>query len=187
MERGYLIAVLAILATFTGLSRGFHAAEQWSLIHVRHVGALAKSECHSNAATRAIAKVQTRLRPHYAEEAQLLAEMNVPVPPMPAVSPNVPDEELASQQVAISSCARARALQQAERARHDMLRMQHDIERMSRQMRVEPIAVHVRFPADFEQRIQQRTQVAARIAADQIKLQLRTHCPKADTAEDSEQ
>ena len=183
MERGYLVAVLAIIATFTGLSRGFHAAEQWSVIHIQRFGAMAKSECHANAATRAIAKVQSRLRPHYAQESQLLAEMNVPVPPVP------PDmtEDLATPSVAASSCARARIMQEAQHAQRQMLRMQREMERTSRQMRIEPMAIHVQFPPDFQQRIQAQTEAAVRLAREQVKVQLRTHCPRENAPSDSEQ
>ena len=183
MERGYLVAVLAIVATFSGLSHGFRAAEQWSVLHLRHFGTLARSECPTAAAQRAIAKVQTRLRPHSAEEAQLLAEMNVPVPPIP---PDVA-ANLASEDGVPTACARARTMQQAERARHDMLKMQRDMERASRQMRIEPLSIRVQFPPDFQQRIQEQTQAAVRLAREQVKLQIHTRCTNTSSSTDSAQ
>ena len=183
MERGYVVAALAMVLTFTGLSRGFRSVEQWSVLHVHHIGAFAKAECPANAARRAIAKVQTRLRPHYAEEAQLLAEMNVPVSNVEARMA----EEMAAQEVVISRCARQRAMQEAERARRDALRMQRDMERTSRDIRIQPLSLNVQLPADFEQQIQRSTALAARIAADQVKVHVHVHGVNTNTATDSEQ
>jgi hypothetical protein len=186
MERGYLVAVLAIVATFAGLSRGLRSIEQWSVLHVHHVGAYAKAECPTSAAKRVIAKVQTRLRPHYAEEAQLLAEMNVPVPPVPPVPPDVA-EQVALDSSRISMCARARAMQQAARVRADMLRMQRDMERSARDVRVEPLSLKVQLPADFEQQIQRSTALATRIAADRVKVHVHAFGCNQSTATSSEQ
>lgn len=183
MERGYLVAVLAIVATFAGLSRGLRSLEQWSVLHVHHVGAYAKAECPASAAKRVIAKVQTRLRPHYAEEAQLLAEMNVPVPPVP---PDVA-EEVAADSSRISMCARARAMQQAARVRADMLRMQRDMERSARVVRIEPLSLNVHLPADFDQQIQRSTALATRIATDRVKVHVHVLGCNQNTATSSEQ
>jgi hypothetical protein len=166
MERGYLVAVLAIIVTFTGLSRGIRSLEQGVLAHFQHLGALARDECSANSAARAIAKlkVKTRLVPHTPEEAQLLAEMNVPS----GIS-----EEMAAQQDAAAGtrCARARAMQEMQRAQRDMLRMQRDM-RTSREVRLEPLSIQVHLPPDFEQRIQERTEEAARRATEHVRVKI---------------
>src|ERR1035438_5650479 len=81
MERRYLVAALAIIATFAVFSRGFRTLEHVSLSYGQHVGATAKSKCDGDvsAASRFMGKVRTHLRPGYPEEAQLLAEMNLPI------------------------------------------------------------------------------------------------------------
>jgi hypothetical protein len=183
MERGYVVAALAMVLTFTGLSRGFRSVEQWSVLHVHHIGAFAKAECPATAARRAIAKVQTRLRPHYAEEAQLLAEMNVPVSDVQARMA----EEMASQEEAVSRCARQRAMQEAARARRDALRMQRDMERTAADVRIEPLSLNVQLPADFEQQIKRSTALATRFAADQVKVHVHVLGCNPNTTTSSEQ
>src|ERR1035437_633153 len=81
MERRYLVAALAIIATFAVFSRGFRTLERVSLSYGQHVGADAKAKCNADvsAASRFMGKVRTHLRPGYPEEAQLLAEMNLPI------------------------------------------------------------------------------------------------------------
>jgi len=183
MERGYVVAALAMVLTFTGLSRGFHSVEQWSVLHVRHIGAFAKAECPATAARRAIAKVQTRLRPHYAEEAQLLAEMNVP---MPDISAKVA-EDMAAREVVVSRCARQRAIQEAARARQDALRMQRDMQRSAQDVRIEPLSLNIQLPPDLEQQIERSTALATRIAADQVKVHVHVLGCYPNTATRSEQ
>ncbi len=164
MERGYLIAALAIIATFTGFSRGFRCVEQCALLHVRHIGALAKAECHSHSAEQAVAKLKTHLRPYYPQKAQLLAELNSPAVDVQSAMA----EALAAQHAGAARCARARAMQEVQRARRDMLRMRQDV---VEQVRIEPLSLQVDLPADIERQIQQSTEIATRIAARQVKLQ----------------
>lgn len=168
MERGYLIAVLAIIATFTGFSRGFQSVEQWSLLHLRNIQAMAKAECHAHSAARAIAKIETRLRPHYAKKAQLLAEMNLP---LANVQPGLA-EEMARQNVETARCARARAMQEVERARRDMVRMQRDMAHISVYQPITPLSLQISLPPNLDEQIRQSTEMAGKIAARQIKLQI---------------
>ncbi len=177
MERGYLIAVLAILVTFTGLSHGFRSLEQWSLLHLRHIDSQAKAECHRNDAARAIAKLKTHLRPRYAQEAQLLAEMNVPM----ADAQSTIAEQMARQDADVGRCARARAMQEAERARRDVLRMQRDMGRASERVRIDPLSLQIDLPPDFEKRIEQSSAMAAKMAVRQVKLQIFANQPDAAT------
>ena len=79
MERRYLVAALAIIATFAGFSHGFRCLQHLSLLHAEHLDAMAKVKADAGSAARAMAKIRTHLRPGYPEEAQLLAEMNVPI------------------------------------------------------------------------------------------------------------
>ena len=170
MERGYLIAVLAIVATFTGISHGFRSVENWSLAHLKHSSPMGKAECPTKAAAQAVAKLRTHLRPHYAEEAQLLAEMNVPM----ADAQSAIAEEMSRQAEAMSvvSCARARAMQDAARAHRDMLRMQRDVGRIHTAVRIDPMSLHIELPADFEQQIANTSAAAAKIAARQVQLRI---------------
>jgi hypothetical protein len=64
-------------------------------------------------------KVRTHLRPGYPEEAQLLAEMNLPI----AMAQAKVAEEVARQNMAAARCARATAKREAERARREATRM----------------------------------------------------------------
>jgi len=170
MERGYLIAALALIATFTGLSRGIQSLEHWSLVHVRHVRALAKAECHANPAARAAARLQTHIRPHYAEEAQLLAEMN-----MPPVDIASTVTEQAQQNVAAAHSAQAKALREAERARSEVLRMQQQLAEVPQAMRIEPLSLRFELPADVQRQIERSSAIAAKRAEREVRLQIARH------------
>ena len=140
-----------------------------SLLRVRHLHALVGSRCHSSHAAHAAAeKLRTHLQPRIAEEAQLLAEMNVPVAEQSSIA-----EQMGRQDAAIAQCARARALQQAERDRRDAWRMQRDLERASGHMSIEPLSLNIDLPQDLDRRIQERTAAAvAQIAQSNLKLQM---------------
>ena len=74
MERRYLVAALAIIATFAVFSHGFRTLEHVSLLYGQQVGADLKAKCNADAsaASRFMGKVRTHLRPGYPEEAQML-------------------------------------------------------------------------------------------------------------------
>ena len=161
MERGYLVASLALVVTFAGVSRGFRSLENSSLLSFRHSGIQASSRCPAETLRREAERLRTHLRPHYAEEAQLLAEMDVPV---------VAEQMRAQQSVA--EHARARAEREAQRAQREMMQAQRDIENSTSNIRIEPLALELNLPADFNQRIQaQASAAAARITAKTVKLQ----------------
>jgi hypothetical protein len=174
MERRYLVAALAIIATFAVFSRGFRSLEQMSLLHAEHLSAVARAEsavarAESDARTAAqtLAKIRTHLRPAYPEEAQLLAEMNVPLPPMPPMP-----EIVTAPAPPVAPCARALALHEAERARREAKRMSAEMEREASRVSVDPISLRINMPEDFEQKMQQRTEaMAARLAAANVRLQ----------------
>ncbi len=167
MERRYLVAALAIVATFTGFSRGFQSLQHLSPLQVHHLGVLARVKCEASAAAaRAMARVRTQLHPGYPEEAQLLAEMNAPMPPleekivMPAV-PSVPP----------APCAGAFAERQAQSAHRDSMRMRQHTAHLG--SGVDPISIRLNLPSDFERRIQARADaMAARMAAQQERMQI---------------
>lgn len=167
MERRYLVAALAIIATFAVTTRGFHALENMSWLRVTRVHAMTKTQCPSSTGARALAKIRTHLRPRYPEEAQFLAEMNIPI------AESTIAEQMSRQDQAIAQCARARALQEAEHARRDAMRLQRQMTQAASQMSLPPMAISATLPPDMEARIQAQTAaLSARMAANAIKLQI---------------
>ena len=133
MERRYLVAALAIIATFAVFSRGFRTLEHVSLLYGQHAGADLRAKCNSDAsaASRFMGKVRTHLRPGYPEEAQLLAEMNLPI----AMAQAKVTEQVVRQNMAATRCARATAQREAERAQREAERAQREAERAQREAR----------------------------------------------------
>ncbi|MGA2905058.1 MAG: hypothetical protein ABSD98_14590 [Candidatus Korobacteraceae bacterium] len=169
MERRYLVAVVVMSATFAATSHGFRALQKISLAHARHSGAMAHSRCDPSAALRALARICTRLRPRYPEDAQLLAEMNVPFANMETTMA----EQMAQRNSAIAQCAGAQAMWDAERARRDAMRMQEKMTRAVEQAGAAPMALEINLPSDLDQRIQtQMAILTARLAANGAKLQI---------------
>ncbi len=181
MERRYLVAALAIIATFAVSTRGFHSLEQLSMKHARYFGAIqraelmarteavAKAQCGANAAARAAAKVRTHLRPRYPEEAQLLAEMNVPI----ASAEMRVAEQMVRQNLIATQCARAAAQREAERAHRQAQRMRQNMAHAMVKGLPNTISLQVTLPSDFEQRIEEKAAVmAAHIAAQNVKVQM---------------
>jgi len=118
MERRYLVAALAIIATFAVFSRGFHALQRISAGHAENFEAVAAARCLANSAAQEVAKVRSHFRHGYSpEQAQMVAEMN-----MPGME-NTIAEQMSRQDQAIARCARERAMLQAERAQRQI--MQH--------------------------------------------------------------
>ncbi|MGA3056111.1 MAG: hypothetical protein ABSD63_18025 [Candidatus Korobacteraceae bacterium] len=132
MERRYLVAALAIIATFAVFSHGFRTLEHVSLLYGQHVGAdlQAKCDADASAASRFVGKVRTHLRPGYPEEAQMLAEMNLPI----AMAQAKVAEEVARQNMAAARCARETALREAQRSRREAERAQREATRMRERM-----------------------------------------------------
>jgi hypothetical protein len=171
MERRYLVATLAIIATFAVFSRGFRTLERVSLSYGQHVGATAKAKCNADAsaASRFMGKVRTHLRPGYPEEAQLLAEMNLPI----AMAQAKVAEQVARQNLAAAQCARATALREAERAQREATRMRDKMAHTHGDASAMPIAWGVNAAADVDQRVRAKTAaLAERIAAQSVRLQM---------------
>ncbi len=168
MERRYLVAALAIIATFAGFSHGFRCLQHLSVLHTEHLDAMAKQNDHSGSAASAMAKIHTRLRPGYPEEAQLLAEMNVPIGAMEARAA----EQMAKRDLA-AQCARATAVREAERARRDAMRMRDKVVRANSGSGPAPISIQVSVPDEVNQRIAvHMAGLASRLAAQQVRLQI---------------
>ena len=166
MERRYLVAALAMITAFAATSHGFRALQQMSVIHARHSGAMAHSTHEPNCASRALAKIRTHLRPRYPEEAQLLAEMNVPLANMETTI----EEQMARQNSAVAQCATAQAIRDADRARRDAMRMQQNMTHAAEQASLGPMALEMNLPSDLDQRI--NAALASRMAASNVKLQV---------------
>jgi hypothetical protein len=170
MERGYLVAVLAVVATFTGLSHSFRSLDQWWVAHIHNNNAAAKAQCPAAAAARALARIEAHVRPHAEAQQQLLAELNPPTPGVPAAI----YEDLSGQESAVR-CARERAMQDADRARRDMARMQREIERATQNVRVDPLSLQINLPADLEKQIEESTKMAERMATARVRVQILTN------------
>ncbi len=165
MERRYLVAALAMIVAFAVTSHGFRALQQMSVVHARHPGAMAHSTHEPSCAARALAKIRTHLRPRYPEEAQLLAEMNVPLANMETI-----EEQMARQNSAVAQCATAQAIRDADRARRDAMRMQQNMTHAAEQASLGPMALEMNLPSDLDQRI--NAALASRMAASNVKLQV---------------
>ena len=182
MERRYLVAALAIIATFTVTSRGFRTLEHISIAHAAHAEVFVKSRCQASSATQALAKIGTRLRPRFPEEAQLLAEMNAPLVNMQSTIA----EQVSRQDAAIARCARERAMHDAERAYREAMRAQQSWARSAGYFSAPPAPISVSapdvvisppaiasLPPDISLRMQQKAAaIAARVAASNLKLQI---------------
>src|SRR5208337_2179608 len=166
MERRYLVATLAIIATFTVFSRGFRSLQHVSLLHAQQLGAIAGEKCNSDlsAFSQWAARARERLRPGRAEEAQMLAELNIPIVAMQARVA----EQAARQSLAATRCAREMAMREAERARREAMRTRARMARGS-----SPISFAPGLPDNFGQRMQfQTAALADRLAARGVSLQL---------------
>jgi hypothetical protein len=173
MERRYLVAALAIIATFAITSRGFRALEHLAVVHAAHAQTLAAPQCPSSMAARALAKIHTHLRPRIPEEAQLLAEMNAPLANMQSTIA----EQMTRQNQAIEQGAPERAMRDAERAYRDAMRLQEQLKptagySYNYSYSVPSVAISGLSP-DAQARIQEKAAaIAAKFAANSVKLQI---------------
>ncbi len=168
MERRYLVAALAIIATFAVFSHGLRTLEHVSVMYGQRGEANLHAKCNAadSAMSRFADKVRTHLRPSYPEEAQMLAEMDLPI----AMAQAKVVEQVARQNMA-AQCARAQALREAHRAQREATRMR---ERMARTNGSGmPIAWEANMAADVNQRVQAKTAaLAERIAAQTMRMQM---------------
>jgi len=161
MERRYLVAALAIIATFVGMTHGIHALQRLSNDHSGNFEAVAMARCWANSAVQHVAKVRSHFRHDYSpEQAQMVAEMN-----LSAMQSSIA-EQMARQDVAVSRCAREKALRAAEHARRDAIRAQQESVHAFAFATPDPQALVVNLPSDLNQRIQ------AEVARNQMKTQM---------------
>jgi hypothetical protein len=165
MERIYLVASLAIIVTFATLSSAFKSLQQLSQQRGQHPSAL----------SRWVAELKTELHPADAEEAQMLAEMNLPL----AATQARLAEQAMQQSLAAAQCARETALREAERARRDAERARQDATRMHRQIAREariaasPVSFDFRGFDGLDRRIQVKTAaIAQQIAVQNARMQV---------------
>ena len=165
MERRYLVASLAIIVTFATLSNGFKSLQQLSQQRGQHPSAL----------SRWVAELKTHLHPAYAEEAQMLAEMNLPL----ATTQARIAEQAMQQSLVAAQCARETALHEAERARRDEERAQRDATKLHEQIAREagitiaPVSIDLTGLDGLDQRIQIKTAaIARRIAVQNARMQV---------------
>ena len=165
MERRYLVAILAIIATFATFSRGFQSLQQFSLRRGQHSQAVTGSQCDRmpSIVSRWIAKFKSELRPAYPEEAQLLAEMNLPIAAAQA--------KVAEQAVKQSQVAAETAMRDAERARLDVMRMKQQMAHTA--TAVAPVTIDLSGLDNLD--IKMRVKAAAlaeRVAARNVRMQI---------------
>ena len=80
MERRYVVAALAIIATFAGFSRGFQSLQQLSLQHGQRGQVMSGAQCNMlSSISHWVAKFKGQQHRSDPEEAQMLAEMNLPI------------------------------------------------------------------------------------------------------------
>jgi hypothetical protein len=165
MERRYLVAALAIIATFVGVSHGLRSLQCLALKHSVH---LSRLEADADFASRA-AKIRTHLRAGYPEEAQLLAEMNVPIASLEARVA----QQMATRNMAAAQCAQATAMRQAERARQDAMRMRDKVLCAYPNAMPAPISLEANLPDRVNRRIAVNVAaLASRLAEQQVRLQI---------------
>jgi len=171
MERRYLIATLALIATFAVFSRGLRSLEAYSKTPRHQAGMKMGAQCpsESSAFSRWLAKARTHLRPAYPEEAQLLAEMNLPFANLQAMAA----DQIAQQNVAAARCARETAMREAERAQREALKIQQKLAHEQANLQMDPISYQFTRPDVLQQRIQVKTSaVAAKVTARAVKVQM---------------
>ncbi len=192
MERRYLVATLAVIATFAVFSNGLRTVEPALLSYSQNAGANLKAKCNADtsALSHFMSKVRTYLSPDYPDEAQLMADMNLPI----AMAQAKAAEEVARQNIAAAQCARDTALRQAELGRREADRAQRQASRMRDRM-AHNSAIQIKWganmAADIDRQLRAQTAAiakriaaqSARMAAEQMQVSLRI----SDSAADSDQ
>jgi hypothetical protein len=157
MDRRYLIATLALVATFAVCSHEMRGGRLVVLASQR-LGAIA-GRCGgvSSAPARIVSEMRARVLPTHPEEAQMLAEMNLPMLRIQAKSAAIAASEQAK-------CERETALRAAELARRDAQRAREDARRMRTNVGVavpndlpQPIVLNLKQLPQISERIQIKT------------------------------
>ena len=166
MERIYLVTALAIIATFAGFSRGFQSLQR---ISQQHGQVTSTPQCGAlpSIVSRVLARLKNDLHPTDPEEAQLLAELNLPLAAMQAKVA----EQAAKQSQAAAEIARETAMRDVERARRDAMKMREEIARGN--MAVAPISIDLHGLDGLDRRVQiKAAAVAERMAARSMRMQM---------------
>lgn len=151
MERRYLAATLAIVATFMVLSHGFRSLEQIVLLHAQRV-----REAHQ----------RLQRRSGFPEEAQLLAEMNVPLARAQAQLA----AQAAARELASARQTQDTARREAERARGEAMKMR---DQMACRAATLPMSFNLAVPADLDRTIRVQTAMLTRkLIRQNLKLQI---------------
>jgi hypothetical protein len=169
MERRYLVAALAMIVTFAGLSHGFRSLQQFSQQRRQQGQSMSGPQCSAlpSIVSRVLAKVKAGLHQSDPEEAQVLAEMNLPMAALQAKAA----EEAAKQSQAAAEAARETAMREAERAHHEALRMREEIVRQNHMATM--VSIQVPDYAALNRRIQVQTAaMAQRVAAQSARIQI---------------
>jgi len=167
MESRYLVAALTIIATFTGFSRGFQSLQR---ISQQHGQVMSGPQCSGEPSivSRVLSRLKNSLHQTDPEEAQMLAELNLPLAAMQAKVA----EQAAKQSQAAAEIARETAMRDAERARRDAMRMHEEMARQ-KNIVVPAIAIDLRGLNGLDQRIQIKTAaLAQRMAARSMRMQM---------------
>ena len=168
MDRKYLAATLAIVATFAVMSRGLRSGKVTTLA-CRGYGALI--EHFHEKSSRVITRVRVPLRPSHPEEAQMLAEMNLPLVRERAKVAAL----VARQNVEAAKCDREQALRQAAQARREAQRAQQEAMRARHEAAVSfarPIVMELGGVGGIQHQIQVQTERLAAAKVDFTTEQL---------------
>jgi hypothetical protein len=195
MERRYLVATLAVIATFAVFSHGLRTVEPALLSYSQNAGANLKAKCNADtsAVSRFMSKVRTYLSPDYPDEAQLMADMNLPI----AMAQAKAAEEVARQNIAAAQCARDTALRQAELGRREADRAQRQAARMRDRMAHKnaiQITWGANMAADIDRQVRAQTAAiakriaaqSARMAAEQMQVSLQISDSAAASADNDQ-
>ncbi len=169
MERRYLVAALAVIVTFAGLSHGFRSLQRFSQQRRQQGQTMSGPQCSAlpSIVSCVLAKVKAGLHQSDPEEAQVLAEMNLPMAALQAKAA----EEAAKQSQAAAEAARATAVREAERAHHEALRMREEMVRQNHMATM--VSIQVPDYAALNHRIQVQTAaIAQRMAAQSARIQI---------------
>jgi hypothetical protein len=173
MDRRYLIATLALAATFAVCSHEMRGGKLVVLASQR-LGALTGRCGASSVPGRIVSEMRARLQPGHPEEAQMLAEMNLPLMRAQAGAATL----AAAQEVEAAKCARDTALHQAEMARREAQRAREDARRVRENVSVSvgpgmarSIVLHMNAWPQMDQHIQiDLAAMQQRLIAQQMKM-----------------
>lgn len=178
MESRYLVATLALAATFGIFQHEFRTGHLAALRDPQGTVACLKSS-GSALASRVLCKVESKLRPDHPEEAQMLAEMNLPFAQEQAMD----NERVAQEATIMALRAQQDALQVSGRA---MQASQHAMQKAAKHQAAKaaaygPISVRVNLSNDLQRRIDlQNAEIQRRVDLQTADIQRRVALQTAD-------